>query len=323
MACYFTFTFCLSKAEKLVWRACGRAPICQKQGGNGDGEPCCPQPFCKRTPLSHFLPSCWTWTVVKFVWWMMMQWRWSFLRNNEIPMHCNFSGNTLPSVLTQLFGLDHYWRCFLTLWYFTIFGWFSWFSKVFFYQWCSTNRADVFKVHWPSYAIISNLLSTIGPTMRCIDQAYISLFVRFWHVKGDLLAETLSPPIRLRASLSSYICDNFLVLPFPKVQHLLPPDPNRRSTNPISGSQVQFLQPAPCSNHWRLKTGIDGLRRNNCPSPLRTSNSKYLDIVHTLQIFAALHYPQNGNCTMQMQFCQVCWPKKAICCTQERGTLCQ
>ena len=133
--------------------------------------------------------------------------------------------------------------------------------------------------------------------MRCIDQAYISLFVRFWHVKGDLLAETLSPPIRLRASLSSYICDNFLVLPFPKVQHLLPPDPNRRSTNPISGSQVQFLQPAPCSNHWRLKTGIDGLRRNNCPSPLRTSNSKYLDIVHTLQIFTALHYPPYGNCT--------------------------
>ena len=88
MACYFTFTFCLSKAEKLVWRACGRAPICQKQGGNGDGEPCCPQPFCKRTPLSHFHPSCWTWTVVKFVWWMMMQWRWVFLRSNEIPMQC-------------------------------------------------------------------------------------------------------------------------------------------------------------------------------------------------------------------------------------------
>ena len=119
-----------------------------------------------------------------------------------------------------------------------------------------------------SSTIICNyfqLLPTIGSTMRCIDQAYISLFVRFWHVKGDLLAETLSPPIRLRASLSSYICDNFLVLPFPKVQHLLPPDPNRRSTNPISGSQVQFLQPAPSSNHWTLKTGIDGLRRNNCP----------------------------------------------------------
>ena len=54
MACYFTFTFCLSKAEKLVWRACGRAPICQKQGGNGDGEPCCPQPFCKRDPSVTF-----------------------------------------------------------------------------------------------------------------------------------------------------------------------------------------------------------------------------------------------------------------------------
>ena len=38
--------------------------------------------------------------------------------------------------------------------------------------------------------------------------------------------------------------------------------------NPISGSQVQFLQPAPCSNHWTLKTGIDGLRRNNCLSPV-------------------------------------------------------
>ena len=184
--------------------------------------------------------------------------------------------------------------------------------------------------------------------MRCIDQAYISLFGHFWHIKGDFLAETLSHPIRLRDSLSSkrlwhvlhpllhqglFLCVltvpiihmwQLLSIAFPKSSTLaslltliaVPP-------NPISGSQVQFLQPAPCSNHWRLKTGIDGLRRNNCPSPLRTSNSKYLDIVHTLQIFAALHYPQNGNCTMQMQFCQVCWPKKAICCTQERGTLCQ
>ena len=39
--------------------------------------------------------------------------------------------------------------------------------------------------------------------MQCIDQAYISLFGHFWHIKGDFLAETLSHPIRLRDSLSS------------------------------------------------------------------------------------------------------------------------
>ena len=95
-------------------------------------------------------------------------------------------GYTLPSPMMRLFGLNHCWQCFSMSSFFTIFGWFSWFCSVFkrvlmvfhgfwlvgwlFFLSLASSKMQFFakpsgpsnviemffKVHWPSYAIISD-----------------------------------------------------------------------------------------------------------------------------------------------------------------------
>ena len=98
-----------------------------------------------------------------------MRLRWSFCQSNVIP----FLGQTLPSLLIRLFGLNHLWRSFLM---------FSWFFKVFscflhilnlssstMQFVCLTIRADVFEAE---SGYVGSLHTILVLHVRCIVQFY-------------------------------------------------------------------------------------------------------------------------------------------------------
>ena len=194
MASYFTFTFCLSKAEKLVWRACGRAPICQKQGGNGDGEPCC-QPFCKQGSSVTFYSIlldlnsgqiCVMNDDAMAIVFFTKQWDINALQ--FFWKHVTIATDAIIWIwplLTMFFDVmvfHNFWLVFM------IFQGFFINDAIF----CSTNRADVFEVHWPSYAITSNCCQP--SVQRCDVSIKPTSHFSLIFVKGDLFVETLSFP---------------------------------------------------------------------------------------------------------------------------------
>ena len=79
---------------------------------------------------------------------LVMRLQWSFFQSDAISV---FFGHTIPFLLMPLFGFHHRWLCFSMFCFCTIFGWFSWFPKVFL-----RFGIDVFEVHWLSFAIISD-----------------------------------------------------------------------------------------------------------------------------------------------------------------------
>ena len=189
MASYFTFTFCLSKAEKLVWRACGRAPICQKQGGNGDGEPCCPQPFCKRDSSVTFssilsdlnsgqicVMNDDTMAIVFFT----KQWDINVFRTH-VTIVTDAIIWTWP-LLTMFFDImvfHNFWLVFMIFQgFFLVFMVFSWYIHVadfhVFY--------NSFEVCWPSCPIFFRWSPTIDPAMRCSRRGWTTR--RMWTTRS-------------------------------------------------------------------------------------------------------------------------------------------